>query len=37
MSVFILSDPWRMAVLRAVRALALPDWAVGAGFVRNAV
>ncbi len=26
-----------MAVLRAVRALALPDWAVGAGFVRNAV
>ena len=26
-----------MAVLCAVRALALPDWAVGAGFVRNAV
>jgi uncharacterized protein len=26
-----------MAVLRAVRALALPDWAVGAGFVRSAV
>lgn len=30
-------DPSRLAVLRAVRALALPDWAVGAGFVRNAV
>ena len=26
-----------MAVLRAVRALALPDWAIGAGFVRAAV
>jgi hypothetical protein len=31
------ADPWRMSVLRAVRALDLPDWAVGAGFVRNAV
>ena len=26
-----------MECLRAVRALALPDWAIGAGFVRNAV
>ena len=26
-----------MAVLRAVRALGLPDWTVGAGFVRNTV
>jgi len=26
-----------MSVLRTVRALALPDWAIGAGFVRNAV
>jgi uncharacterized protein len=33
----ILADPWRRSVLRAVRALALPDWAIGAGFVRNAV
>lgn len=30
-------DPWRMSVLRAVRSEGLPDWAVGAGFVRNAV
>jgi hypothetical protein len=30
-------DPWRMRVLRAVRALGLPDWAIGAGFVRNRV
>lgn len=26
-----------MAVLRAVRSQDLPDWAIGAGFVRNAV
>lgn len=32
-----LADPWRLSVLRAVRDLALPDGAVGAGFVRNAV
>jgi hypothetical protein len=32
-----LRDPWRRAVLDAVAALALPDWAIGAGFVRNAV
>jgi len=32
-----LHDPTRRAVLDAVRALGLPDWAVGAGFVRNAV
>ncbi len=30
-------DPWRMDVLRTVRALGLPDWAVGAGFVRAGV
>jgi hypothetical protein len=34
---FVLHDPWRRAVLDAVRALGLPDGAVGAGFVRNAV
>lgn len=33
----ICGDPWRLSVLRAVRALQLPDAAVGAGFVRNAV
>ena len=38
----IRNDPWRMAVLAAVRNLArperaLPDWAIGAGFVRAAV
>ena len=33
----IAGDPWRMQVLRAVRALDLPDWAIGAGFVRSRV
>ena len=33
----VVADPWRLSVLRAVRALHLPDAAVGAGFVRNAV
>jgi hypothetical protein len=32
-----LHDPWRRAVLDAVASLALPDRAIGAGFVRNAV
>lgn len=32
-----LHHPWRRAVLESVRALGLPDWAIGAGFVRNAV
>ena len=31
------ADPWRMAVLEAARELELPDWALGAGFLRNAV
>jgi hypothetical protein len=30
-------DAWSMQVLRAVRTLVLPDWAIGAGFVRNPV
>ena len=30
-------DPWRMDVLQAVRSLRLPDWLIGAGFVRNPV
>lgn len=33
----ILGDPWRLEVLTAARELALPDWAIGAGFVRSAV
>jgi uncharacterized protein len=33
----IAGDPWRMDVLRMVRNLGLPDWAVGAGFVRSRV
>lgn len=31
------ASAWHMATLEAVRELDLPDWAVGAGFVRNAV
>lgn len=31
------ADPWRMEVLRAARELSLPDWAIGAGFVRSMV
>jgi uncharacterized protein len=33
----IAADAWRMRVLRTVRALDLPDWAIGAGFVRSRV
>ena len=31
------ADPWRMEALAQARGLALPDWGIGAGFVRNAV
>jgi len=31
------SDPWRMRALCAARTLDLPDWLIGAGFVRNLV
>ncbi len=31
------SDPWRMEILREVRSLHLPDWAIGAGFIRSKV
>ena len=34
---FIIADPWRRVVLGAVRRQRLPDWAVGAGFIRSAV
>ncbi len=33
----IAGDPWRMKALRAARDLALPDWWIGAGFVRSLV
>ena len=33
----IAGDPAAMAQLRAVRALALPDWCIAGGFVRNRV
>jgi hypothetical protein len=33
----IAGHPWSMAVLRAAAILNLPDWAIGAGFVRNRV
>jgi len=33
----IAADPWRMKVLHIVRDLGLPDWAIGAGFVRSCV
>lgn len=31
------ADSTRMACLRAARELALPDWALGAGFIRNLI
>ena len=34
---FIVGDPRRRAILDAVRQQGLPDWAVGAGFIRSAV
>lgn len=33
----LLGSAWHQDCLRAARALGLPDWAIGAGFVRNAV
>lgn len=33
----IKKDLWRMEVLTAVQSLNLPDWLIGAGFVRNPV
>src|SRR5512132_3411662 len=33
----IAQDPVGMKQLRAVRTLALPDWCIAAGFVRNRV
>ncbi|MEN9390683.1 MAG: hypothetical protein RLZZ283_783 [Candidatus Parcubacteria bacterium] len=31
------SDPWMMSVLRAAATLNLPDWMIGAGFVRSKI
>ncbi len=31
------ADPLRMACLAAAAELALPDWAIGAGFIRNLI
>ena len=33
----IKNDQWMMDILRAARSLYLPDWMIGAGFVRNKV
>lgn len=33
----VLSDPWMMDVLHAAAHLNLPDWWIGAGFLRNKV
>jgi hypothetical protein len=33
----IRADPWMMRVLSSAAALDLPDWMIGAGFVRNKV
>jgi len=33
----IKSDPWMMKVLEVAASLNLPDWMIGAGFVRNRV
>lgn len=30
----VAADPWAMDILRIARRLALPDWAIGAGFLR---
>lgn len=33
----VMSDDWMMSVLRAAQELNLPDWWIGAGFLRNKV
>lgn len=37
LSIIIESDSWMMDVLRAAQELDLPDWWIGAGFLRNKV
>lgn len=36
-SELIRNDPWRMKVLHAAEQLDLPDWWIGAGFLRNII
>lgn len=36
-TVLLRRDAWRMDVLHAAERLALPDWWIGAGFLRNLV
>jgi hypothetical protein len=31
------ADPWAMEMLRLARRLNLPDWIIGAGFLRSLV
>ena len=31
------SDPWSMDILKVAQSMRLPDWAIGAGFIRNFV
>jgi len=33
----VVADPWMMKVLEAAESLQLPDWWIGAGFLRNKV
>jgi len=33
----IKADPWMMDILRTAQTLNLPDWMIGAGFVRNKI
>ena len=35
--VLIKNDPWMVEILKAVKRLKLPDWWIGAGFVRGKV
>lgn len=37
MTRIVRDTPWLLRALRAVRELALPDWCIGAGALRNAV
>ncbi len=36
-SILLQADPWRMNVLRAAETLDLPNWWIGAGFLRNTI
>jgi uncharacterized protein len=36
-AIILKADPWSMEVMAVVRDLGLPDWAIGAGFVRSLI